>query len=363
MERVLANKANYLAQNGYEVIIITTDQRGESPFFPLHPSIRQFDLGINYDANNGKNFLNKLWHYPIKQWNHKKRLAAHLKELRADIVVCMFCNDASFIWKIKDGSKKLLEIHFSRFKRLQYARRGFWAVADKFRSWQDLRTVSRYDRFVVLTNEDKQYWGNLKNIHVIPNANSFEPTQPAALINKRAIAVGRYDYQKGFCSLIEAWKIVYGSHPDWQLDIFGDGILEEALGNQIDTAGLTNIVRLRPSVQDIQMEYLGSSIAVMSSRYEGLPMALLEGQSCGLPLVAFACKCGPKDIIKDGENGFLVPEGNVAVLAERIMRLIGDQDLRLAMGKSGRIRSVRFSEKVIMQQWIDLFNQMIKDKT
>lgn len=112
MERVLANKANYLVSHGYEVFIITTDQRGKQPFFSLDERIRCYDLGINYEENNGKSLLNKIIHYPFKQWKHRKRLSELLRELRADIAISMFCNDVSFLWKIKDGSRKILEIHF-----------------------------------------------------------------------------------------------------------------------------------------------------------------------------------------------------------------------------------------------------------
>lgn len=173
MERVLANKANYLAGHGYEVVIITTDQRGNRPFFDLDGRIRCHDLGINYEKNNGKSFLNKLICYPFKQWKHRKRLSECLKRINADITVSMFCNDASLLWKMNDGSRKILEIHFSRYKRLQYGRKGIWKLVDWWRSRMDERTVKRYDRFVVLTAEDQSYWGDLPNMTVIPNALTY----------------------------------------------------------------------------------------------------------------------------------------------------------------------------------------------
>lgn len=106
MERVLANKANYLVAHGYDVSIVTTDQRGLKPFFPLDERIKCYDLGINYEVNNGKSFFNKLLHFPFKQWKHKIRLTKLLKQLGADIVISMFCNDASILPRINDGSKR-----------------------------------------------------------------------------------------------------------------------------------------------------------------------------------------------------------------------------------------------------------------
>ncbi len=219
MERVLANKANYLTELGYDITIITTDQRERSPYFQLDPRIKNVDLGINYTDNNNKGLLQKLLSYPRKQKMHRQKLQNILIELKADIVISMFDNDASFMYKIKDGSRKILEIHFSRFKRLQYGRKGVWKIVNLLRSNADLKLVKQYDRFVVLTHEDKSYWGNLTNIEVIPNANSFVSSKQADLESKRVIAVGRYDNQKGFDDLINVWKGVYAKHPDWSLDI------------------------------------------------------------------------------------------------------------------------------------------------
>ena len=108
MERVLANKANYLVKQGHEVVIVTTDQRNQRSFFPMDERIRCYDLGVNYEENNGKSFFNKLVHYPFKQRTHKKRLSQLLKELKADIVISMFCNEASLLPAVDDGSKKIL---------------------------------------------------------------------------------------------------------------------------------------------------------------------------------------------------------------------------------------------------------------
>ena len=359
MERVLANKANYLVAHGYEVIIITTDQRGQKPFFPLDQRIKCYDLGINYEENNGKSFFNKVLHYPFKQWRHKKRLSELLNKLHADVVVSMFCNDASILPHIKDGSKKVLEVHFSRFKRLQYGRKGLWKWADKWRSNNDLKVVSRFDRFVVLTKEDKVYWGNLHNIQVIPNARTFAFEKPAELTNKTVMAVGRYDFQKGFERLIAAWAKVCSKVDDWKLEIIGDGALRDKMLQQIEGNGLSDRVVLKklPAAQ-MKDAYMNTSIFALSSRFEGLPMVLLEAQAAGVPIVSFACKCGPKDLIEDGINGFLVEEGDIEGLAKGLIRLIEDEELRKKMGKAAYQNSEQYTENAIMKHWIDLFQNL-----
>ena len=361
MERVLTNKANYLARHGYEIVVVTTDQRGAQPFFPLEPSIRSIDLGINYDENNGKSFLNKLLHYPVKQALHRKRLKAVLMKERPDVTVSMFNNDAGFIPGIKDGSAKLLEIHFSKFKRLQYGRKGLWRLADRWRSKQDERTVRKFDRFVVLTEEDKAYWGNLPNIMVIPNAISGIPAGTALLENKRVIAVGRYTFQKGFERLVDAWHLLASRFPDWKLDIIGDGEERLLLEQRIHAYGLERQVTLTHPTQEIDKVYMEASILAWSSRYGGLPMVLLEAQSFGLPIVAFQCKCGPKDIVSDGINGYLVTEGDIAGMTQRLETLMKNETLRKRMGLKAKESASRFNEEVIMKKWMYTF-QTLKER-
>lgn len=359
MERVLANKTNYLAKLGHDISIITTDQQNRKPYFNLHPSIHQIDLGINYTTNNNTGLLKKLIDYPKKQLEHKKLLKKYLNKIKPDITVSLFDHEVGLLPNIGDKSKKIVEIHFSRFKRMQYGREGIWKIVDKIRSNNDLKTVQKYDKFVVLTEEDKSYWGELNNIEVIPNANSFKISEPSKLSSKNVIAVGRYDYQKRFEDLIDIWKLVHEKEPDWQLNIFGKGPEREKLQRMINEYNLSSTVSLRDPVQDIDQQYLDSSMIVMTSRYEGLPMALLEGQVAGLPLISYTCKCGPRDIIKDGENGFLLEEGDKVGVSEKIVELIQNKELRERMGNRSFEYSNDFSEEKVMEKWLNLFKETL----
>ena len=263
--------------------------------------------------------------------------------------------------KIKDGSKKILEIHFSRFKRLQYGRKGMWGFIDRLRSKVDLKVASSYDSFVVLTHEDKGYWGELPNMIVIPNASTFSPTETSSLNQKQAIAVGRYSHQKGFDDLIRAWSIVVKYNAEWKLNIYGEGEQRDLLEDLIKRYQLTQNVFLKSSVKDIGKEYLSSSLLVMTSRYEGLPMVLLEAQSYGLPIVSYACKCGPRDIITDGKDGFLVPEGDIEQFAKDVVKLIDNQSLIRDFGEEALKNTQKYKEDNIMEKWTNLF-QKLTDK-
>lgn len=358
MERVLANKTNYLVKQGYEVVIITTDQRDAPSFFPLDKKIKCYDLDINYEENNGRSFFNKLIHYPGKQRKHKKRLIDLLKKEKPDITISMFCNDISFMPHIKDGSKKILEIHFSKYKRIQYGRKGLWKLADRWLSRQDEKWVRRFDKFVVLTEEDRRYWGNLHNITVIPNARTFTPSQTADMKNKKVIAVGRYTYQKGFERLIEAWHLIIPDFPDWRLEIVGDGEQQAMLKEMTARYGIENSVVLVPANNEIEKHYLSSSVYAMTSRYEGLPMVLLEAQAFGLPIISFNCKCGPSDIVDNGKNGFLVEESDIPAFASQLRKVMADIELRKKMSRNALETSKKFSVEPVMSRWMQLFKSL-----
>lgn len=361
MERVLSNKANWLVKNGYDITIITTDQKNRSSFFSFSKKIKMIDLDINYCDNQGVGIIRKTINHIKKVELHKKRLSALLFSEKFDIVISMFGNEADFLWKIKDGSSKVVEIHFSKFFRSQCERRGLWGMVDSWRSKKDVSNMKRYDRFIALTQEDKSYWKELNNVEVIYNAVTFSPTEQAQLCDKKVIAVGRHSHQKGFDMLIDAWGIVYAKHPDWKLSIIGGGELLDSNKERIINAKLTEGIELMSPISSVEQEFLSSSIYAMSSRYEGFGMVLIEAMSCGVPAVSFACKCGPRDIIEDGVSGMLVEPNDVEKLAEGVCKLIENPELRKAMGaEAAKQVKAKFAEERIMKQWVELFDQLVK---
>ena len=358
MERVLLNKVRYLVEQlHWDITVVTTDQHGRPPFYPFPEGVKMIDLGINYSDDNGKPFLKKFCGYIQKRRLHKKRLRALLNQIKPDIVDCLYPGECSFVPGLKDGSKKVMELHQSKLFHHQYNRTGLMGLADKVRAKMDESLVRKFDRFVVLTQEDARMWGEIPNIEVIPNAAYLIAERYADATAKRVIAVGRLDYQKGFDRLIAAWSRVQTTMEfrDWHLDIFGQGEWQEMLEQRIKDYHLTDTASIHAPTQKIGDEYANSSLLVMSSNYEGFPMVMIEAMACGLPVVSFDFKCGPRDIIDHGTNGLIVPNDDIQALADAMIQIMHDDILRHKMGQNARKVVERYSEEGVMKKWISLF--------
>jgi glycosyltransferase involved in cell wall biosynthesis len=367
MERVLTTKANYLAEQfGYDVSIIITDDKGAKPYFLLSKKIHIIQLDVNIDC---------LWKYPIwkrlylywkKMRIYKRRLEKCLNHLQPDITISLLRREINFLNDIKDGSAKVGEIHFGRYK---YRETNYDFLPGFINKWISNRWMSQLDqkikqldRFVVLTHEDANYWKGLSNLTVIPNPITIEKGTISDCTSKQVIAVGRYTYQKGFDLLITAWDTVHKKHPDWALNIYGGGNKED-LQTMVEKLGLGSTIKLNGPVNPIQEKYQESSIFVLSSRFEGLPLVLMEAMSMGLPSVSFTCPCGPKDIINDGKDGILCDNGNIKSLAAGLCQLIENEQLRKEMGQKAAQNIQRFSLDNIMNQWNDLLQVIRKTHT
>ena len=360
IERVLANKANALVKRGVEVYIITTDQAGRKPFYALDERIQCYDLDINYMSRRNPFYWQKAYHYWDNIRKHKQRLKALLKRLQVDITISMNGFEVYFLPSIHDGSKKILEFHIDYDFFQFFKRKGLKGLFDRYIIQRTLFAIKKYNRFVILTHEDAINWSRYEDIlEIIPNARTFDNEQSVALLeNKKVLAVGRYTHQKGFERLIQAWSLVHKTIKDWTLHIVGDGELRQALQCQINELHLQDSVFLDGPSSHIREKYLESSILAVSSYHEGFSMVILEAESFGVPVVSFACPCGPRDIIRDGEDGFLVPNGDVQQLAGRLMELMENENMRKEMGRKAFLNSKRFSEEVVMEKWMWLFHQL-----
>lgn len=347
MERVLTSRVNALCGE-FNFTVITHNQGQRPDFFQLDKRVRRIDLTVA-DRND-----------------YERQLTELLLKEKFDITTSTGGDEMWFLWKIYDGSKKIFEFHFS----FDVSRVWMADVKNPLKRWLGIRLQTlhrirharRYDLIVALCKADARKWGRwCRNVAFTYNPLTITTDKVSDCTAKKVIAVGRLDEQKGFDYLIDAWTIVNKKHPDWQLDIWGEGNLHEALQQQIIARGLSCKVKLCGRTDDITSKYLSSSIYVCSSRDEAFGLTIVEAEACGLPVVTFACPNAPAELVKEGETGFIVKSvGDTETLANRICRLIecGTEERR-QMGEAGKEFSTQFSMDNIMSKWRKIYSELI----
>lgn len=362
-DRVITEKANYFAEYfGYDVYIITDSQGKEKPRFPLSPKVHLVNLNIMFGQQYNHSFFIRGFIYFNLMRKYKKELIKQLMTIRPDFTISTLGRDADFITSVKDGSKKIAEAHTTRknirnFELLK-KRNFIYKVIGKIWESKLEKAINKFNKLVVLTEDDASEWAEIKDSIIIPNSLPFYPPTISYNSNKKAISVGRFEIEKGHDRLIDVWNEVIKKHPDWILEIYGEGTLKKGLINIAKEKGLSDSILFKPSSMNIDKEYIDSSFCIMTSRYEGFGMVLIEAMACGLPCIAYDCPSGPRNIIKDGINGFLIKDGAVQKMAEKICFLIEHEDIRKKMGQAGYLNVEKYNIDEIMNKWKQLFESL-----
>jgi glycosyltransferase involved in cell wall biosynthesis len=228
-----------------------------------------------------------------------------------------------------------------------------------------VRHYPKLDALTVLTEQDRQGYARALNgsglrMERIPNGVPRPILPPAALDAKVIVAAGRLSSHKGFDMLIDAFRIVSGKHPDWQLWMFGSGAWKKKLTKQIEARGLTGKAHLKGTTKRLDEQFAAASVFVLSSRFEGLPMVLLESMAAGLPAVAFDCPTGPREVIEPGRTGLLVPAEDVPALAAGLCELIEDPARRRAMGEAALRSAAAYSIDAVKVSWERLYEEVVR---
>jgi len=360
LERVLIEKANYLAEHyNYEVYIVTSDQGNHNLPYALSSKVKHFDMEINFHHQYRYRGLRRLYKMIRLHKYYRCGLKSLLDEIFPDVIIVMRVELLADILKVKGQIPLVLESHAcckcSTFEKYGFLRHLVYL-------WH-VRHASKVDRVVALTESDARDWLSInRSVLTIPNIVNLNTTgRYSACQSPKAIYVGRLAIQKDLYSLLEIWTLVNKRHSDWVLHIYGEGDEEEMLKKSAKNTG-SRIVFHRP-VSNIHEEYLESSFLLVTSLYEPFGLVMPEAMSCGLPVVAFDCPYGPAEIIKDGIDGYLIKKRDVNKFANCICKLIEDSDLRVQMSKSAVQSSLRFSARSIMPYWRILLENVSRHKS
>ena len=364
-ERILSDKMNYLANRyGYDITFITYEQGNHPMAFPLDKRIRVIDLNTRFFPLYKLNPVRRVIAKSFQKRKLKSKLHDVLSVVNPDLVVLTTYDFDKFGSILTLPYRFVIESHIcisdvrQEFRQHNVILKLFGKYLDSIH----FKTMNKADALVSLTSADKTNWEKHVNIpiFVIPNLVTVYPNDISCYSERsnRIICVGRLTRQKGFDYLIKAWALIANKYPGWKIDIFGSGDLEDFLIQMIDNYNLKESITINKPTSNIFEEYDRSSIYVLSSRYEGFCLVLLEAMSFGIPCISFNCPHGPSDMITNGEEGILVPVGDINKLAESIEWMITHKEERDRMSQNSREKVKYYLAENIMPQWVELFNKI-----
>lgn len=335
IERVTCNLANDFSEN-YEVKIISFFNTNKEINFFLNPKVSvQYLTDEKYDGKPGS--LKRMF----KFFGIFLQINKLLKNMECDYIIGQGMPVSLMMFPLNFFNKRIIaceHVYYNYYKSL-------------IRNIRDILYKYYYKVVVLTENDRKKFQRKLKNVECIENYISKISLKKSSLDNQTLITVGRLENQKGYDMLINICSLFIKKYPEWKLKIFGEGNLEDQLKKMVEKKGLTNQILFMGVTDKINKEYEKADVYIMSSRYEGMPMVLLEAMSYGLPIVSFDCPSGPSDIIEDNESGFLIKDFDQSKMKEKIELLINNEVLRKEMGKKAKIRVEKFSKYNILNKW------------
>ena len=353
IERVLVDKMNHLYNMyGYEVYMLTTEQ-GQHPVpYQLEDAVHLEDLGVQFHKQYQFHGVRRLWDAYRRTCLFEKRLSLKINEIHPDVIVCTTADHVNSIVKVKGRIPLIVESH-SIFNRI-FGEEGIFQRYVAYRLKKGLKKTSC---LVTLSESDAMEWRRIhSHVEVIPNTVHLNKDSFSSLTNKRVLFVGRFDYQKRVSEIIEIWSTLYSDNLDWELHIYGDGILRDELEQKVQKLNI-NIYIHQPT-KDIFDCYINSSFLVSTSLFEPFGLVIPEAMSCGVPVISYDVPYGPRSIISEGKDGFLIKDNDRKAFAEKMILLMNNIELRQQMGKQAIKSAQRYSAEKIMPMWKKLFEEL-----
>ncbi len=356
IERILSQKMNALVQDyGHEVYLLTFEQKDQNFVYNLNKKIIFNDLRINYLS--GKSYYNPK--NIIKIVKHFFKLKSAITRIKPDIIISIsFTPDQYFLPFIDKKIPKIKELHSSGIIVSKCANQG-----KGFKVWFNNKLIdvfNKYNSLVLLNKDEKKYF---------PRANTFEINNFTDFVvenniekENTIIAAGRIVPAKQFEELAFIWKKIHLNFPDWKIKIFGDGdaYIIINLKKIVSELQIENSFLIFEATKNIKLEMQKSKVYAMTSQTECFPMVLLEAQICGLPIISYDCPNGPRNIINNEVDGFLIEDKNRILFAEKLSFLLTNKDLLIKMSQNSSVNVNRFNKSKIMTIWNNLFQEVLK---
>jgi glycosyltransferase involved in cell wall biosynthesis len=363
--RTVVNQANAMAAAGHEVELVSVVRRRETPPFALDPRITVTTLVDQRGGRKRDSIPRRAWRRLRGKIVPRGEFSAGYFTERVEWAAMTYCAN------LRDGilvtTRPALNLISARRTpesviRVAQEHMNLSAYPETIRR-EIARHYGRLDAITVLTRTNQHEYQRLlpkTPIVQIPNAAHKVDQEHTRQVDPVVVAAGRLVPQKGFDLLIQAFAQVVPAHPEWRLRIFGTGPRNGELAGLVEQYGLRDHVALPGRADRLDRELTQASVYALSSRFEGLPMVMIEAMAHALPVVAFDCPTGPRDVLTDGVEGVLVPPRDVDALAAALKQVISDRELRVRMGRRAAKTARAYAPELVMPLWEDLFSELLE---
>lgn len=362
-ERVITDKANYLAKAGYQLMLVSYEQGAHPLPYELHPSVQYRDLDCRFFTLSKYSAPMHMYHYYRLKRKFKHNLHVVALDFNPDVVV--LASDWQTLMGAVIDSVSPIPVIAEFHNTYDYVMRKVgtsegWLKTKLTQLYyrQTIKDLGKSAQLVVLTESDARGWRqHFKNVTVIPNPVTLYPDviDDVPKDPGRIIFVGRFNHEKRIDRLITAFSMIADKYPEWHVDIFGEGNEKDNLIRQIADLKLKSRVIIHEPTKAIYDEYKRSEMLVLCSEHEAWSLVLVEAMSCGIPCISMDCPSGPREIITNKKTGFLTKNGDVVDLSTKIEWLILHDKERKEMGRNARISAESYKLSNVMKKWIDLY--------
>lgn len=377
LAKIVIEKINWLVVHGYEVTLCNIERLDVVPAYPIDPRVKLVRGDISTEPGGALTRLKGV----IGAIKRTKEIIAQEKP---DVIVNAHCPLVTWIlpWKAVQGSRfkvqgyvpTIIEMHQSRQGLEVFNRQFMGAFSRWLHRWSIRWIYSKYDKFVVLTNGDREAW-DTKNCVTIPNFSSIKSNSSIEILHAKEqrskersereknqiILLARLMPQKRIDLMIRVWAKLAKDFPDWQVKVLGDGMLREELGLMVEGLGLKGSFLMPGGVKDVTSELEVSEILCLTSEYEGFGIVLIEAMLKGIPTIAFEY-VGVHDIIEDGVDGYVIPFGDIDAYAAKLRMLMESEELRERISEMALESVKKFDKERVMQRWVELFDSLSQTK-
>lgn len=375
-ERIFVELANMLVARGYDVTCIHDDARPGKPFYQLDPRVEL----INISTKGKDRYVRRLWRLQSKsflpaplrnriEWTaqNKRRISQlhdYFRFVKPNVAISFLppANTPALLASVETGVKVIPTNH--NVPAEDYTNPGRWSPNphDQMHRLEALRHATAVH--VIFPDFAEWFPQHVRDkIVAIPNYISKEILQskPLADREKTILGVGRLAEVKNYRTLLQAWRLIAGDHPDWKVVIYGDGPESEVLAREVEEANLTDSFLLPGTKAHLGEEYSRMSIFCHPAHFEGFGLAPAEALALGMPVVAFADCPGVNQFVRDGYNGLLADRaGGHTALAEALRRLMDDGELRQTLAANGPESVSQFTEENFANAWVDVIEQVTR---